>query len=77
MFCIVDPTDKMWHIILLRKRWIVGVGNVVDEEEYDHFDKIPLFSTGIEVVPVINNEKINYLRSDHEEGVWVQRRKSE
>jgi hypothetical protein len=41
----------------------------VHEEKYDHFNEIPPFSTGIEAVPVTNNEKINYLYSDHEESV--------
>jgi Domain of unknown function (DUF4216) len=77
VFYVVDPTDKRWHVVLQGKRRIVGVGNVVDKEKYDHFDEIPPFFTGIEAVPmlVIDHEEINYLCSDHE-GVWVQRKKS-
>jgi hypothetical protein len=37
--------------------------------------KSPLFSTGIEAMPLTNIEEINYLRSDHEKSVWVQQRK--
>jgi hypothetical protein len=44
----------------------------MNEKKYDHFDEIPSFFTGIEVVPVTNNEETNYLHSDHEEGVRVQ-----
>ncbi|KAL4591019.1 hypothetical protein LXL04_003967 [Taraxacum kok-saghyz] len=29
------------------KRYIIGVDNVVDEEEYDQFDELPPFSIGI------------------------------
>jgi hypothetical protein len=48
--------------------------NVIDdEEEYDHFDEIPLFLTSIESVTVDDNQDKNYLRTDHEEGVWVER----
>jgi hypothetical protein len=47
------------------------VRNVIDEEEYDHFDEIVLFSTGFESVLVDDNKDKNYLYTDHEEGVWV------
>jgi Domain of unknown function (DUF4216) len=76
VFYIADPIDKKWHIVLPGKRHIVGVENVVDEEEYDHFDEISPFSADIETVPLINTDEKHYLRSNHEEGVWVQRRKS-
>jgi Domain of unknown function (DUF4216)/Domain of unknown function (DUF4218) len=71
VFYITDPADKKWHVVLPGKRRIVGVGDVVDEDEYDHFDEIPPFSTGFKSVPVTDNDETNYLRSDHEEGVWV------
>jgi hypothetical protein len=70
VFYITDSTDKKWHVVLPGKRRIVGVGDVVDEDEYDHFDEIPPFSTGFKSVPITDNDDINYLRSDHEEGVW-------
>jgi hypothetical protein len=40
------------HVILFGKRHIVGVENVADELEYDHFDEIPPFSIRIDPVPV-------------------------
>ena len=53
------------------KRRIVGVGNVVDEEEYDHVDEIPPFSTGFEPLPTVDNEdETTCLRSEHQEGTW-------
>jgi len=48
----------------------------VDEEEYDQFDEIPPFSTGIEPMQDEHNTQMSYLRSDHEEGVWVEPPKS-
>ena len=53
------------------KRRIVGIGNVVDEDEYDYVDEIPPFSTGIEPLPIEDNEdETIFLRSDHQEGIW-------
>jgi len=72
IFYVVDLTDKNWHVVLSGKRRIVGIGDVVDEEEYDQFDEIPPFSTGIEPMQDEHNTQMSYLRSDHDEGVWVQ-----
>nr|GEY66157.1 hypothetical protein [Tanacetum cinerariifolium] len=49
------------------KRHILGVDNVVDEDEYDQFDELSPFSEGI---PPIDGEN-TYLRFDHDEGLWV------
>ncbi|XP_071739403.1 uncharacterized protein [Rutidosis leptorrhynchoides] len=48
---------------------IVGVENVVDEDEYDQFDELPPFSVGVEPLNevVVGNNTI-YFREDHEEG---------
>jgi hypothetical protein len=38
VFCVKDPGPAIWeehHIILQEKRKIVGVEDVVDEEEYN------------------------------------------
>ena len=57
-------------MVLPGKRHIVGVGNVVDEEEYGQVDEIPAFSTGIEPVPIEDNDdETTYLRIDHQEGI--------
>jgi hypothetical protein len=55
VFYIIDPSNKKWYVILNGKRRIDGVGNIVDEEEYDYFDKILSFSTGIESMPINDN----------------------
>ncbi|GJY31184.1 uncharacterized protein Tco_0414679 [Tanacetum coccineum] len=43
---VEDPSDSRWHIVLHGKRRIVGVENVVDEDEYNQFDELPPFSIG-------------------------------
>jgi hypothetical protein len=65
VFYITDMLDKKWLVILPGKRYTVGDDDVVDENDYDHFDKIPPFSTGVEPVQVDDNEEKNYMRSDH------------
>lgn len=70
VFFVEDPKDSRWHIVMHGKRHILGVDNVVDEEEYNQFDELPPFSIGIPS----SNEVIDdttYLRSDHEEGTWI------
>jgi hypothetical protein len=47
----------------LKKR-IVGVENVVEEEEYNQFDKIPSFDTSYKP-QLLGNNKTPYLQSDH------------
>ncbi|KAL4582811.1 hypothetical protein LXL04_007372 [Taraxacum kok-saghyz] len=64
---VEDPKDSRKHIIMHNKRYIIGVDNVVDEEEYDQFDELPLFPFGI----TSSNDDVDdttYLRSDHNEG---------
>ena len=65
--------DTRWHIVLHGKRRILGVENVVDEEEYNQFDDLPPFSIGIPSINVDINTAA-YLRSDHNEGSYVERR---
>jgi hypothetical protein len=43
VFYITDLLDKKWLVILPGKRYTVSDGDVVDEDDYDHFDKIPSF----------------------------------
>ncbi|GKC33154.1 hypothetical protein Tco_1040448 [Tanacetum coccineum] len=63
----VDPKDKRWHIVLQSKRSIVGVDDVVDEDEYNKFDELPPFSIGVQSTDDVLSDTI-YLRSDHQEG---------
>ncbi|GKE59769.1 putative transposon protein [Tanacetum coccineum] len=66
VFYVEDPKDKRWHIVLQSKRSIVGVDDVVDEDEYNKFDELPPFFIGFESDAVLSDTI--YLRSDHQEG---------
>lgn len=48
---------------------VVGVGNTVEEEEYNLFDEIPPFAT-FTLPMILESETTPYLRSSHE-GVTV------
>ena len=68
----MDPQDRRKHVVLPGKRHIVSIGNVVDEELYDQVDEAPPFSTGIEPLPIEDNDdEAMYLRSEEIEGTWV------
>nr|AAX92780.1 transposon protein, putative, CACTA, En/Spm sub-class [Oryza sativa Japonica Group]ABA93324.1 transposon protein, putative, CACTA, En/Spm sub-class [Oryza sativa Japonica Group] len=67
IFYIKDPSNKKMHIVRDGKRRIVGVDNVVDEEEYNH---------NLHVRPHIDldddpQEPVAYARSDHTEGITL------
>lgn len=66
VFFVEDPEDSNWHIVMHGKRRILGVDNVVDEEEYNQFDELPPFSIGIKPLNVANDDT-TYIRTDHEE----------
>ncbi|KAJ9545766.1 hypothetical protein OSB04_025473 [Centaurea solstitialis] len=66
VFFVEDPKDSKWHIVLHGKRHILGVENVMDEDEYDQFDELPPFSIGVPSTNVPHDET-NYLRTDHAE----------
>ena len=44
-FYVPDTRNKKKHVVLPGKRRVVGVENVVDEEEYNQFDEVPPFGT--------------------------------
>ncbi|GJY70799.1 uncharacterized protein Tco_0474502 [Tanacetum coccineum] len=67
IFYVEDPSDTRWNIVMHSKQRIVGVENVVDEDEYNQFDELPPFSIGIQSVDEVLDDTI-YLRSDHQEG---------
>nr|GEW71978.1 hypothetical protein [Tanacetum cinerariifolium] len=67
IFYVEDPSDTRWNIVMHSKRSIVGVENVVDRDEYNHFDELPPFSIGIQSVDEILDDTI-YLKSGHQEG---------
>nr|GFB78895.1 hypothetical protein [Tanacetum cinerariifolium] len=66
VFHVEDPLDKRWHIVLQSKRSIVGVDDVVDEDEYSKFDELPPFLIGFQSDAVLSDTI--YLRFDHQEG---------
>ncbi|XP_078161083.1 uncharacterized protein LOC144556569 [Carex rostrata] len=68
VFYVTDPSDARWSIVLPRKRRIVGIENVIDEEEYDQFDEIPPFCADVQAEIATTTEEqdeANYMRSDH------------
>nr|GEY14494.1 RNA-directed DNA polymerase, eukaryota, reverse transcriptase zinc-binding domain protein [Tanacetum cinerariifolium] len=67
IFFLQDSSNPRWHIVMHGKRDILGVDNVVDEEEYNQFDELPQFSSRI---PPIDGDT-TYLPSDYDEGLWV------
>ena len=70
VFYVPDTVRTTRHIVLHGKRRIVGVQNVVDEEEFNQFDEIPPFATCD--LPRLNaNDKTPYLRTDHNEKIRV------
>jgi Domain of unknown function (DUF4216) len=74
VFYVKDPANKKVHVVLFGKRRIIGVENIADELEYDHFDEIPPFSIGIDPVPVDDGVERVYARTDHEDGLWVKKK---
>jgi hypothetical protein len=45
VFYVPDHAKKNWSVVMPRKKRIVGIENVVEEEEYNKFDAIPSFDT--------------------------------
>ncbi|XP_052138879.1 uncharacterized protein LOC127757419 [Oryza glaberrima] len=65
IFYIEDPANKKMHVVRDGKRRIVGVDNVVDEEEYNK---------NLHVRPQIDldddpEDEVAYVHSDHSEGI--------
>ncbi|XP_076905656.1 uncharacterized protein LOC143561454 [Bidens hawaiensis] len=67
VFFVKDPSKPRYHIVLQGKRHILGVDNVVNEEEDDHFDDLPPFSVDIEPSDYENMRHTTYLRDDIDE----------
>ncbi|XP_076908284.1 uncharacterized protein LOC143565079 [Bidens hawaiensis] len=70
VFYVKDPSKPRYHIVLQGKRRIFGVHNVVNEDEYDHFDDLPPFSVDTEPVNYDNFMHTTNLRDDIN-GVYV------
>ena len=68
IFFVKDPANKERHVVLQGKRSIVGVENVVDEEEYNQFDELPPFGENIDLNLMEDGGDGAYVRHDHTEG---------
>ncbi|XP_056698499.1 uncharacterized protein [Spinacia oleracea] len=71
VFYIRDNVDHDWSVVVKGKRYILGVGDVDDEEEYDQFDDSPPFSISESDVLDGTDNDTNYMRLDHTEGITV------
>jgi hypothetical protein len=63
MYLTLQRRTGLW--LCLRKR-IVGIENVVVEEEYNQFDELPSFDTSYKP-QLFGTNKTPYLRRDHSE----------
>ena len=52
--------SKCWYVVMPGKKRIVGVENVVEEEEYNQFDEIPSFDSSY-MPRLLANDKTPYL----------------
>jgi hypothetical protein len=67
---VLDTRNKKRLVVLPGKKRVVGVEDVVDEEEYNQFGEVPPF--GDWTLPVIlESEKTPYLRHGHVEEATV------
>ncbi|XP_021991893.1 uncharacterized protein LOC110888688 [Helianthus annuus] len=71
VFFVNDLSKRRYHIVLQGKRRILGVDDVVDEEEYNQFDDLPPFSVDVQPGNDANDQTSAYLRSDHTDGIYV------
>jgi hypothetical protein len=53
------------------KRKIVGVEDVIDEEEYIQFDTLPPFGEDITIPTIDDTEEPTYICHDHDEAIIV------
>jgi hypothetical protein len=67
-----NPTNKEeHHIVLQGKRKIVGVEDVVEEEEYNQFDALSPFGEDITIATIDDTEEPMYICRDHDEAIIV------
>jgi hypothetical protein len=73
VFYVKDPdlANKEEHHIVQGKRKIVGVEEVVDEEEYNQFDALPPFGEDITIPTIDDTEEPTYIRRDHDKAIIV------
>ncbi|XP_078156588.1 uncharacterized protein LOC144552481 [Carex rostrata] len=72
IFYVEDPLNSKRHIVIHGKRRIVGVQDVVDDEEFNYFEETPPFSIGVPSNEVRNDDidDASYLRHDHQDGEY-------
>jgi hypothetical protein len=58
--------------MVMAKKRIVGIENVVEEGEYNQFDEIPSFDTSYKP-QLLGTNKALYLLSDHSEKIHIQK----
>jgi hypothetical protein len=76
IFYVVDNVDPIWRAVAQGKRNILGIDDVVDEDEYDKYDETPLLPTAVQPLPEEEDaNNTNHMRTDHREGIWVINRK--
>jgi len=69
IFYVKDLANKNWHVMMSGKRRIVGAENVVDEDEYNQFNDLPLVGESIRVDDRQVIGERCYAREDHSDGL--------
>jgi hypothetical protein len=69
MYLTLQSTTGMWFCL---EKMIVGVENVVEEEEYNQFDEITSFNTSY-MPRLLGTNKTPYVRSNHSEKIRIQK----
>jgi hypothetical protein len=67
VFYVPYITNKRLKLVIPGKRWIVGVENAIDEEEFDQFDEIPPFVTLMIKPRIPSANEAPYLHNNHHE----------
>jgi hypothetical protein len=71
VFYVPDLARNNWYVVMPQKM-IIGVENVVEEEEYNQFDEIPSFDTSYKP-RLLGTNKTPYLRRNHSEKIHIQK----
>jgi hypothetical protein len=67
-----DPANKEeHHIVLQEKRKIVGIEDVVDDDEYNQFDALSPFGEDITIPIIDDTDEPTYIRHDHDEAIII------
>jgi hypothetical protein len=69
VFYVPVTTNKRLKVVIPGKQRIIGVKNVIDEEEFDQFDEIPPFITSMIKPRIPSSKDIPYMQNDHHEKV--------